>query len=432
MAGKTRDPACSSARPRRTIPIGPAPAEGLLSEFVIITALFCQWTCGTRKVECHHEVYSMKFFLRILCTSIFVLAATQPAPAQTRDGAPDMPSRQAEEAVREKLNAWTLGLAGGWLEGAPIRFATDIARVVDDGDNLHVLPIVTRGPASNLEALLYLKGVDLAIINADALTQFKRLIPNIHQRVTYILSLFSSELHIFVRPEINSLDDLRGRKVNFNTPGTAAAYSGPLLFEHMNLDVEKTFIPHQIALGQMRRGSDDMAAVVFVTAKPVDAFARSEWPEGFKFLPAKVTGVEYYNPAVLTSRDYPRLIPEGTTIETVSVPTILASYNWQRTSDRYRRVARLTEYLFGRISRLQQAGFHPKWKEINLTEAVPGLNRFPTAQEWLDRTAPGTKESGPGVAAGSERASTRTNLFTNQAERELLFREFLEWRRQKP
>src|SRR6266481_7656567 len=38
------------------------------------------------------------------------------------------------------MNAWTVGLAGGLLEGAPIRLAAEIARVVDDGDNLHVLP----------------------------------------------------------------------------------------------------------------------------------------------------------------------------------------------------------------------------------------------------------------------------------------------------
>ena len=172
----------------------------------------------------------------------------------------------------ERLNAWTVGLAGGQLEGAPIRFATEIARVVDDGDNLHVLPIVTRGPVENVEALLYLKGVDAAVINSDALDQFKTLVPNIRQRITYILSLFPSELHIFVRPEIKSLNDLRGKKVNFNTPGTAAAYSGPLIFERLKLDVEKTFIPHQVALQQMRSGQGDMAAVVFVTSKPIDGF----------------------------------------------------------------------------------------------------------------------------------------------------------------
>ena len=232
-----------------------------------------------------------------------VLAFDGPAGAQTNNTPADQPPPSADQrpfpanqrpspAARrapelqaiEKLNAWTVGLAGGQLEGAPIRFATEIARVVDDGDNLHVLPIVTRGPAENVEALLYLKGVDAAIINSDALEQFKALVPNIRQRITYILNLFPSELHIFVRPEIKSLDDLKGKKVNFNTPGTAAAYSGPLIFERLKLDVDKTFIPHQVALEQMRAGQGDMEAVVFVTSKPIDAFQRGKWDPGFKFL----------------------------------------------------------------------------------------------------------------------------------------------------
>ena len=58
-----------------------------------------------------------------------------------------------------------MGLAGGLLEGAPIRFATEIARVVNESGQVHVLPIVTRGPTENVNDLLYLKGVDLAIIN---------------------------------------------------------------------------------------------------------------------------------------------------------------------------------------------------------------------------------------------------------------------------
>jgi TRAP-type uncharacterized transport system substrate-binding protein len=143
-------------------------------------------------------------------------AGAQPQPARLGvERAPASPRNTARPAavpVKDKLNAWTVGLAGGLLEGAPIRFATEIARVADDGDNLHVLPIVTRGPSENVEALLYLKGVDVAIINADALEQFKSIVPDIQQRVTYILNLFPSELHIFAGPEINSLSDLKGKK----------------------------------------------------------------------------------------------------------------------------------------------------------------------------------------------------------------------------
>src|SRR4051812_14856088 len=157
---------------------------------------------------------------------------------------------KAELAAKERINAWTVGIAGGLIEGAPLRLAAEVARVVNEEDKLHVLPIVTRGATENVNALLYLRGVDAAIINTDALDEYKAQVPFIARRIVYILSLFPSELHIFVRPEIRSLEDLKGKKVNFNTQGTAAAYSGPLIFSRLGLNVEKMFIPHQVALEQ--------------------------------------------------------------------------------------------------------------------------------------------------------------------------------------
>jgi len=322
----------------------------------------------------------------------------------------------SEGMVRDKLNAWTVGLAGGQLEGAPIRLAAEIARVVDDGDNLHVLPIVTRGPAENVEDLLYLKGVDVAIINTDALDQFKQLVPDIQRRITYILNLFPSELHIFVRPEIKSLDDLKGKKVNFNTAGTTAAYSGPIIFDNLKIDVEKTFIPHQVALEQMRTGQDGMEAVVFVTTKPIDAFLHKHWEPGFKFLPVELNDLGLYLPSSLTSNDYPDLIPAGQEVHTIAIPTILAAYNWQVGSERYKRVARLTDYLFDRLGKLHEPGFHPAWKDVNANARVPGLNRFPAAQEWLDKAH---------VATGPAQSVVQGNA----SDQEKLYQQFLEWRK---
>jgi TRAP-type uncharacterized transport system substrate-binding protein len=343
---------------------------------------------------------------------------------------------QPREEVKDKLNAWTMGLAGGLLEGAPIRFASDIARITDDGENLHVLPIVTRGPSENVEALLYLRGVDAAIINSDSLEEFKNLVPNIRQKITYILNLFPSEVHIFARPEIRSLEDLAGKKVNFNTPGTSAAYSGPLIFERLKIDVEKTFIPHQLALEQLKSG--EMAAVVFVTSKPVDAFARGRWDPGFKFIPIEYDSrfEDNYLPSNLNSNDYPQLISRDTRVNTIAVPTVLAAFNWPKNSDRYRRVARFVDHLFNRIERLHESGYHPKWKEVNLSASVPGLNRSPPAQEWLDRAAaraPGNDVTQPVKPVDTRliREEARRVAPNDRAEQQRLFREFLNWQRER-
>jgi TRAP-type uncharacterized transport system substrate-binding protein len=317
-------------------------------------------------------------------------ARTKTARTQTVHALPHQPSLPSPQ---ETMNAWTIGLAGGLIEGAPIRFAAEISRVVDDGDNLHVLPIVTRGPTENVNSLLYLRGIDAAIINADVLDEYRSQVPDIQRRVTYVLNLFPSELHVFVRPEIQNLKDLVGKKVNFNTQGTAAAYSGPLIFSRLGLDVQQTFIPHPLALEQMRKG--EIAAVVFITSKPVDAFVRGHWDPGFKFLPVPYDSKleDYYLPATLEASDYPGLIKQGEHVPTISVPTALVAFNWPPNTNRYERVARFVDHLFSRIDKLQAPGFDPKWKSINLAATVPGLARSPAAQAWLDAHSRPTQAS---------------------------------------
>ena len=79
-----------------------------------------------------------------------LIATLQPANlrAQTANvdtrSSPSSRRLPVQETQKEKINAWTVGLAGGLIEGAPLRLAAEMARVVDDGPNLHVLPIVTR------------------------------------------------------------------------------------------------------------------------------------------------------------------------------------------------------------------------------------------------------------------------------------------------
>jgi hypothetical protein len=97
---------------------------------------------------------SKKSLLSALTLSAAVVLALCPAIADAQD----QPARRAPTYAerQDKINAWTVGLAAGLIEGAPLRLATEMSRVVDDGENLHVLPIVTRGPTENLNSLLYL------------------------------------------------------------------------------------------------------------------------------------------------------------------------------------------------------------------------------------------------------------------------------------
>jgi len=118
------------------------------------------------------------FAARLLC----VLAVLAPVvltlqPSQAAAQAQLAPVERAptyEQQQQKEINAWMVGLAAGPIEGTPLRLAVEMARVVDDGTNLLVLPIVRLGTTERL----YLRGADLAIINSGAcslLTQAERL-----------------------------------------------------------------------------------------------------------------------------------------------------------------------------------------------------------------------------------------------------------------
>src|SRR5580698_11385195 len=123
----------------------------------------------------------------------------------------------SDSVMRERKNQWTIGIVGGLLSGSYMRFADEMASALNDGDNLRILPIVSYGAASNLDDLLYLQGVDAAITQSNVFEYFRteRKTPNLESRVHYIVRLPISELHILARDDVQSLEDLRGKKLNF-------------------------------------------------------------------------------------------------------------------------------------------------------------------------------------------------------------------------
>jgi branched-chain amino acid transport system substrate-binding protein len=126
-----------------------------------------------------------------------------------------------------------------------------------------------------------------------------------------------------------------------------------------------------------------------------------------------------YLPSQLTAVDYPNLISSNAPVDTISAEAVLASYNWQPGSDRFRRLSLLVEQLFGKMSQLQRPPYHPKWQELAPMAPVAGWTRFRTAQEWLDRNTPMASANVPAPAQASGPAARDDTA---------LYREFLEWR----
>jgi TRAP-type uncharacterized transport system substrate-binding protein len=341
----------------------------------------------------------------------------------------------SENAVRDRKNNWTVGVAGGLLSGTYMTFADELAQVLDDGDNLRVMPIVTYGAASNLDDLLYLRGVDVAITQSDVFEYFRtqRKVPNLESRVNYLIRLPVSEMHVLARDEIKSIADLKGKKVNFGPAGSASSLTGSIVFQRLGVEVEQVLYDNPTALQKLKTG--ELAALVRVIPKPVEFFGKIQPGSGLHFVSIPFTRAfaDYYTVGEFSHKEYPGLVGDGERVDTLAVPAVLAVFNWPKYTDRYRRVERFTQQLFAKWDKFQQPPRHPKWRDVNLAATVPGWTRWAPADDILKHMNAQATTQGASPPSNAEfdaflktTGSAAGNLSPEQ--REALFRQFMQWR----
>ena len=348
--------------------------------------------------------------------------------AQAASRSPPTAAAAGEQTRAVEVNSWTVGIAGGFFEGTFIRFAVELAKALDDGDNLRILPIVSYGGNENINDLLYLKGIDIAITYTDSFELYKKSgrVRSIEKRINYISELLIGELYVFGRPEINSLKDLDGKKVSLGTKGASATTTGPIVFERLGIRPEFVYINNTIALEKMKTGEID--AVVSTGGKPNDLFVKLKAEAGFHFVPVEYGPqfADYYLPCPLSHADYAHLIPEGQTVDTLCMSAVLAVYNFPKGTDQARRLERFIRYYFERFDRLKQPSFHPKWKDVNLAAKVPGWNRY-----WLAADKLASMQQAASASERQPATPVRAGEGTLSSEQEALFTEFLTWMKQQ-
>ncbi len=317
--------------------------------------------------------------IAVLCISLFsAKLAAQVIPKSIQEGG-------SEAALRDRKNAWTVGIVGGLLSGTYMRFVDEMASALNDGDNLRILPVVSYGAASNLDDLLYLRGIDAAVTQSDVFEYFRtqRKTANLDSRIQYIIRLPIAELHILARTDVQSLEDLRGKKVNFGPAGTGASLTGTIVFQRLGIKVDQVLIDQPTALQKLQSGEVD--AIARVIPKPIDFFSRIGEHSGLHLvnIPFSNTFEDFYTLGEFTKQDYPNLLQGQDHIDTIAVPAVLAVFNWRKTTDRYNKVERFIQRLFTRWETFQHPPYHPKWRDVNLAATVPGWTRFSVAADLL-------------------------------------------------
>jgi TRAP transporter TAXI family solute receptor len=331
-------------------------------------------------------------------------------------------------ATKQALNANTVTLITGTIGGTYVQIGADLASVLDDGNKLRVLPIVGRGSVQSVADILFLQGVDIGIVRADTLDYLERkgFAKDIKKQFTYVTKLYNEEMQVIAPKSVQSLKDLEGKKVSVDLPNGSTFVTVLTVAERIGLKANWLYIEQRIAMEKLKAGEID--AVIVVGGKPYKSVSTFNNDGRFHLV-----RVDYerplqndYLPATLTSKDYPNLIADGERVDTIAVPALLAAYNWAPNTDRYRKLSQFVDAFFTKFPALQNPPFHPKWKETSLSAPLPGWNRLPYAQQWLDthniQPIARTKfdeflKQNPPAAKGPQ----------SETDKEALFKQFQAW-----
>jgi uncharacterized protein len=385
--------------------------------------------------------------------SFFLFLTSLTVPSRPVLAQSQKPVVSYEEKKRQANDIAVTVMVSG-LSCTCARFMEDIRNVVNDlgPDGVRVLPILGVGGLQNVNDVLFLKNIDMAVVDEDNLRLLKKKDPvlyaNVEQRVQYITKLYNSEFQVLARNDIKSYDDLRGKKVNFNLKDSQTEVTADTVFNALNIQAQRSYYDNDEALKRLLSG--EISAMIILTGAPQAMLAKVKKEDGVHFLPLDQESLPNhklgelfanYLPADLTHELYPNLIAEGTTVPTIANRALLVAYTWPENSPRYKRVAKFIDAFFSKIDQFNNPSRHPKWREVNLSAEIPGWVRFQPAAEWLashrhqavsanpDNTL---DQSSPELKLAFEKfmqkyASSSGQKTLSPKERELLFTKFMKF-----
>ncbi|MEM7241356.1 MAG: TAXI family TRAP transporter solute-binding subunit [Pseudomonadota bacterium] len=270
-------------------------------------------------------------------------------------------------------------MAGAWGDTSTV-LGEELGRAIDGWSGVNVKVMFGRGSEQNIDDLLFLRGVDFAFLNTDVMTNLRISNPD-HpalDALAYLTKVADAEMHLLVRKDsgINSIQDLRGRRVSYGNVGSGSALTSRLMLRLFNTNVTGVFLDTNLALFSLMDGEVD--GVFVVGAKPLPILQNIQADDNLKLVPisfaAQLEGI--YEEAAFDAADYPNLV-EDKLLPTISVPVVLAVYNkFAKNSVRYQNIVSFSDAFMETIPRLQQPPRHPKWQELDLDAEVEGWQRF--------------------------------------------------------
>jgi hypothetical protein len=281
------------------------------------------------------------------------------------------PGDQRADAQKGLVSVLTDAIADPDSRGT--RAVNQLAAYASHMPNVRVLPMSGQGGTANVRDLLYLRGVDFAVINSDVLAflDLNGQYRDARKYLRYVASLFDQKVFLLVRQNINAIEGLRGRRLAVVGPQSYVTAKALFGLSKIDVAVEDTDT----------RVLDDAALGRFDGALLLsDEFARvrlgSRLHEEYHLLPVRMTSKlqSAYRSAVIDAQETAGF--SKTNLETVTVSALLAVFNWAPSQGRYADVTKFVSALFLNFKGLRQAP-DSIWRQADIAAQSPGWVRFP-------------------------------------------------------
>ena len=404
---------------------------------------------------------NVAFLITACCCigAVCVISSLAPARSQVRTPAgrhsasdPDEKILRYNEAKRA-ANEGVVSITASGRTTVYSQFAEDIRNVIESlpDNNTRIIPILGKSAGQNLLDMLYLRGVDMGIVDQDIVQYFKRQDPTLYgdldKRVNFVTKLFNTEFHLLAHNDVKGLEDLRGKQVSCLMQMSTVATLCENIFRLLKIDVKIIYEDVDLALLRLKKG--EIAAAARAGSSPLPGFNGITAADNLHFVPINEESLPHsdfnpiraaYLPSRLRAEDYPNLIPAGEVIPTVATSTLLAVYAWPHDSRQFKEISQFIEIFFSNIDKFRQPPRHPKWRDLNLAADVPGWKRFPAAQEWLDSRRSSVQTASVNIVPGDEKTKAAFDKFLTDLanssggskvytpeQRDVLYAQFIQW-----
>lgn len=270
------------------------------------------------------------------------------------------------------------------FDAAGMRYAADIAAVLDGEQNLRVVPMAGRGPVETINDILYLRGVDTGIVPADVIAFMKDqdIAGDADGKLLALAKLGSAQVHVVTRREITSLAGLAGKRVDIGSATQPRFLTGTLLFKKLEIPIIPVNSPRTEAIRQLIAGMSDAAVIVEPQPSPVIEELAQQSQLHLLPVPMADGMADLYSPALINAKSYGTLL-DGGNVESIAVSSLIAVFDWPKNTERYYAMKKFSSALFASGGVLLTGSRNGAWRDINLAGDIPGWERYVTSEEWL-------------------------------------------------